>query len=330
VTIITACDRAYEYFHHIMPMNRSRLASMTRSTLTVVVLLSLACYTGPLNAQNVFLVVIEGVRYTETFAAGTATMPNISRDIRPQGTLCTNVWNDGTTESVPCDAAMLTGSLQSIAKNGSERPAAQTLFELLRRQRSVPADQCLVIGADRSLSALTHGADSSSGRSYGASFVFAEPFSDLAIMHTLFESMDRAHPRFVLVSFPETDRKARTGNREEYLGSLQQIDRIISLLWKRLQSDSFYKNTTTLLVTSDHGRHDDAHGGFQRYGDACEGCTHVVLLAVGPRFPKGVVNHERMSQVDIAPTIADLFSLQLPRVIGRTMMTPGEHTVRTH
>src|SRR5208282_383560 len=95
---------------------------------------------------------------------------------------------------------------------------------------------------------------------------------------------------------------------------------IVGLLWKKIQSDSVYKNTTTLFVTNDHGRHDDQHGGFRDHGDACEGCRHIMLLALGPKFKKNTVVADTTLQVDLAPTAAYLLGITMPMVQGKNML----------
>ena len=71
-----------------------------------------------------------------------------------------------------------------------------------------------------------------------------------------------------------------------------------------------------MFVTNDHGRHDDAHGGFTNHGDDCEGCEHIMLLAIGRNVTAGVENSDLHYQIDIAPTVGDLLGFSTPEAVG--------------
>ena len=73
-------------------------------------------------------------------------------------------------------------------------------------------------------------------------------------------------------------------------------------------------------MTNDHGRHEDAHGGFKNHGDSCEGCRHIMLLAIGPRFTPGVEIKEPAYQIDIAPTAAEILGIAFPSVEGKNLL----------
>ena len=66
-----------------------------------------------------------------------------------------------------------------------------------------------------------------------------------------------------------------------------------------------------MLITNDHGRHDDKHGGFESHGCGCEGCKHIMLFAIGPDFEKGAVVNERKTQLNIAPTVAEILGFEM-------------------
>ena len=62
------------------------------------------------------------------------------------------------------------------------------------------------------------------------------------------------HPRIVFLGFGETDEFAHEGRYDLYLQQASNIDRMISELWYFVQTDPFYKNNTTFIITTDHGR----------------------------------------------------------------------------
>lgn len=71
---------------------------------------------------------------------------------------------------------------------------------------------------------------------------------------TAIEYLKSKHPKILYVSLGETDEWAHAGKYDYYLEAARYNDEIIKLIWDTVQSDPFYKNNTTLLITTDHGR----------------------------------------------------------------------------
>ena len=130
--------------------------------------------------------------------------------------------------------------------------------------------------------------------------------------------MDTHHPKLIIVNFPDTDVKGHTGVWDDYISALTNADNLVYQLWQHIQAGDYGYTTTntTLFVTNDHGRHDDANGGFQNHGDDCEGCEHIMLLAIGRNITAGVENSDLHYQIDIAPTVGDLLGFSTPQAIG--------------
>ena len=66
--------------------------------------------------------------------------------------------------------------------------------------------------------------------------------------------MQQQHPKLVVLGFGETDEFAHSGRYDLYLQRVNDIDRMIAGLWYNVQTDPFYKNNTTFIITTDHGR----------------------------------------------------------------------------
>jgi hypothetical protein len=77
---------------------------------------------------------------------------------------------------------------------------------------------------------------------------------DAPVMQAALESLRSRQPRVLYVMLGETDEWAHGGRYDLYLDAAFRSDRFLSRLWSRLQSLPQYKNRTTLLVTTDHGR----------------------------------------------------------------------------
>jgi phosphopentomutase/2,3-bisphosphoglycerate-independent phosphoglycerate mutase family metalloenzyme len=68
------------------------------------------------------------------------------------------------------------------------------------------------------------------------------------------EYIKRKHPRIAYIGFGETDEFAHRGEYDNYLEQINQFDKFLARLWALVQEDEFYKNKTTLFITTDHGR----------------------------------------------------------------------------
>lgn len=66
--------------------------------------------------------------------------------------------------------------------------------------------------------------------------------------------MEEEHPRVMYIAFSGTDHHAHQKHYDLYLDAAHQADSLISNLWTYIQRDEFYKDKTTLFITTDHGR----------------------------------------------------------------------------
>jgi hypothetical protein len=130
--------------------------------------------------------------------------------------------------------------------------------------------------------------------------------------------MDTYHPRLMIINFPDTDIKGHTGVWADYINALTNADNLVFQLWQHVQAGDYGYSTsnTTMFVTNDHGRHDDAHGGFQNHGDDCDGCEHIMLLTVGRNVSAGLVNNDLHYQIELAATVGDLLNFSTSQAIG--------------
>lgn len=294
---------------------------MTRRIVTTFRAVILAfLFWNVLAAQNVFLIVIDGARFSETFDAGTTYIPRIWDTLRMQATIYPNFYNDGVTETNSGFASLLTGTWQDLANDGSEFPDKPTVFEYFRKYTGAPESTCTVIAGKKKLHILRSSRSPDYGKKYQASFYTSDTYDDLDTWEMVLDVVEHTHPRLVVVGFPEVDYQAHRGRWNGYLSALRQVDSLIVQLWKKIQSDPFYKNTTTMFVTNDHGRHTDATKGFRNHGDSCEGCRHIMLLAAGPRFEPNTVVTDSAFQIDIAPTIGDIMGFPTPQADGKSLL----------
>jgi hypothetical protein len=119
------------------------------------------------------------------------------------------------------------------------------------------------------------------------------------------------HPKVALISFGEADEFAHHGHYDKYLQSMNQVDRMIAELWYYIQTDEFYKNNTTIIITTDHGR------GFKTntWTDHLffiKGSKEIWMAVLGPDIlPLGEVKTEQtIYQKQLAATIAELLGFE--------------------
>ena len=68
------------------------------------------------------------------------------------------------------------------------------------------------------------------------------------------EHLRRGSPRVFYIGWGDTDEHAHHARYDKYLRALRDADGNLKLLWEELQSRPQYRGTTTMIVTTDHGR----------------------------------------------------------------------------
>ena len=68
------------------------------------------------------------------------------------------------------------------------------------------------------------------------------------------EYIETNHPRVVMLGLGETDEFAHQGKYDQYLEQANNVDKMIAELWYYVQTDPFYKDNTSFIITTDHGR----------------------------------------------------------------------------
>jgi hypothetical protein len=133
------------------------------------------------------------------------------------------------------------------------------------------------------------------------------------------------HPRQSIINMPQVDYDGHSGIWDNYIASISRADSLVYELWNLIQTDSIYKNTTTLFITNDHGRHT---ADFTGHGDQCDGCRHIMLMVLGPDTKAGEVDSLMRYQIDIAPTIGMLLGYSTPYAIGISLFPDSSASVR--
>lgn len=117
-------------------------------------------------------------------------------------------------------------------------------------------------------------------------------------------------PRLMHIAFGETDDWAHDKRYDRVLQSIQYFDRSLHRLWTAIQSMPEYRDKTTLVITSDHGR-GSTLADYTSHGAKIAGANQIWIAVVGPDTPAvgEASNSVEVFQRDIAPTILQLLGI---------------------
>jgi hypothetical protein len=270
------------------------------------------------NSQNVVIIVVDGARYSETFGADSLNIPHLWTQLRPLGTIWTKFRNNGITKTDPGHASIVTGTWQNIDNKGVNRPTQPTMFEYFRKACGESETATALVVGKHKLDILSYSTHTDYGKIYTA-FTSIDT-DDISTAQSFKTLLKQNHPRLALVNLPDTDAGGHSGDWIQYISALHTADSLVYDIWETLKADSFYRDNTTLFITNDHGRHDNIHGGFENHGDECEGCRHIMLLAIGREFSANSVVVKPRTQCDILPTAGELLSFPTPYTIGTSLL----------
>jgi hypothetical protein len=122
------------------------------------------------------------------------------------------------------------------------------------------------------------------------------------------EYLRQKKPRVLYLGFGDTDEFAHAGKYDLYLHSAHRVDAYLKELWDTVQAMPEYRGTTTLIVSTDHGRGEAADGQWRNHGEKTEGSERIWIAALGPDTPplgeRG--DHPTVTQSQIAATLASI------------------------
>lgn len=138
-------------------------------------------------------------------------------------------------------------------------------------------------------------------------------------------------PRLLVISLGETDDFAHNGKYDAYLKSAKQSDAFIRDLWQTIQQTPGYKDNTTMIITTDHGRgsHADdwqhhsskralarSEQGKQRFPNGIVGSEHIWLAAIGPDIKAtGLIKpSNELKQAQVAATVLNILGVNSQQV----------------
>ncbi|WP_314242245.1 alkaline phosphatase family protein [Empedobacter tilapiae] len=122
------------------------------------------------------------------------------------------------------------------------------------------------------------------------------------------EAMKNQKPKLLFIGYGEADDYGHDEDYDQYINSINRNDRMIEELWNYVQSDPFYKDRTTIIVTKDHGRGNGNE--WTDHNDEVKGSDEGFILLIGNGInPKNLKKNQTYTD-QIASTIADLMKLK--------------------
>lgn len=121
------------------------------------------------------------------------------------------------------------------------------------------------------------------------------------------EHLLRHRPRVMFIGFLETDAWGHAGRYDNVLISAHAVDQYIQRLWETMQSIDQYRDKTTFIISTDHGR-GSGPVDWKNHGQKIEGAENMWMAFLGPDTPAlgERTKCDRVTQSQIAATLAAL------------------------
>ncbi len=134
-----------------------------------------------------------------------------------------------------------------------------------------------------------------------------EDVYDAFMQVPLLDSFATHRPRVLFVGYGETDDWAHAGRYDLVLHSAHLFDRFVGELWDRLQTLPAYRDRTTFIITTDHGR-GSGPAEWKEHGVEQKGSENIWIAVLGPDTPPRGERHHvaEVHQAQIAATVAAL------------------------
>ncbi|MFT3712606.1 MAG: alkaline phosphatase family protein [Archangium sp.] len=265
--------------------------------------------TGTLRRNaRVILITLDGPVRDDVFSS--VAMPKLHAALSAKkGVLLEGRAASSMALSLPGYQALATGVVTDCLDNDCPRVGQETVSEFLARRLGGPVDQFAVFASWSRLrraatshdgAVLVDAPDDTTPKPGGPRWRnarFDSQTFDAALAH-----WQRVKPRFLQISFLDTDEWAHAGFREEYEEALREADTRVAQVMDWIDAlPPEEKAVTTLIITADHGR---GRADWREHGFFERGSGETFFAA----FPaRGVSEARVVDQRDVRPTIERLF-----------------------
>ena len=133
--------------------------------------------------------------------------------------------------------------------------------------------------------------------------LWPEGRSDAVTFGMTVEYLQKFKPRVLYIAFGETDDWAHQRRYDRYLDYIHVFDSYLERLWTLLQSMDEYRDNTTLIITTDHGRGHDPKEWVE-HGAGLAGSEAIWIAIIGPDVPHlgEIAPANPVTQSDVAAT----------------------------
>ena len=133
-----------------------------------------------------------------------------------------------------------------------------------------------------------------------------EDLSNSYLQIPLLDYVKSGRPRVLFVGYGETDNWAHQGRYDLVLDSAHLFDKFVRELWETMQAMPEYRDQTTFIITTDHGRGSGLEE-WKEHGEGQKGSENIWIAVMGPDTKAlGERTNNSVTQAEIAGTIAEL------------------------
>ncbi|OLD62948.1 MAG: hypothetical protein AUI47_10725, partial [Acidobacteria bacterium 13_1_40CM_2_68_5] len=140
--------------------------------------------------------------------------------------------------------------------------------------------------------------------------LWEEGRSDAVTFNIALEYLRAERPRLLYIALGESDDWAHARRYDRLLDYINVADGYLGRLWQTLQSIDQYHGSTTLILTTDHGR-GVTPSDWVEHDEGIEGSEDIWIAVIGPDTPRRgeVAPCDTVHQSDVAATLLRFFGL---------------------
>jgi hypothetical protein len=153
---------------------------------------------------------------------------------------------------------------------------------------------------------------------------------DSFMFYTALDYVREHQPRLLYLAFGETDDWAHDGRYDHYLDAAHRFDQMLRELWTYVQSTPGYKDATSLVITTDHGR-GTGPVAWKNHGQALVDSAYIWIAVLGPDTPAlgERTNVAELTQSQAASTVAALLDHDYPAAFPKAAPPVPDLTARS-
>jgi len=297
-----------------------------------------------------------------------ALMPNFWNKLAPQGQVFGNAAYDNHVKvqnrvlsSTPGYVEMMTGGPKVVSANEERRYPWLTAMEVAKQQLGLDYHQVAQVGswsgyslaaASRDDAFLTVGTFDSVPASWTTPELddlaalrrevmglWSEGSDDMLSFRMAHAYLKAQQPRVLWIALVNSDDWAHADRYDRYLDYLHRVDSLIGELWQTVQTTEAYRDKTTLIITTDHGR--GLQGSdWSEHDISIPGSEAIWLAVIGPDTPNTgeATTAGTAYQGQVAATLLHYLGVDyrqlgeqaLPPVTPANQPTPGPNDQTKH